>query len=49
MVKKGFKDVWFIDPLSSTRNYIHGLPHFGVALTLQRRGEFVLGIVRPIL
>lgn len=36
---------WFIDPLSSTVNYIHGLPHFATAIALQRDNDFILSVV----
>lgn len=37
--------VWYIDPVSSTKNYIHGLPHFATAIALQKHGEFILSVV----
>lgn len=36
---------WFIDPLSSTANYIHRFPHFAVAVALRYQNEFILGVV----
>lgn len=36
---------WFIDPISSTDNYIHSLPHFAVSLALQEDESFVLAVV----
>lgn len=36
---------WFIDPLSSTANYIHNFPHFAVAVALRSQDEFILGVV----
>lgn len=44
--KKGDSDyVWYIDPLSNTGNYIHGLPGFSIAVGLVRKGKPVLGFV----
>lgn len=36
---------WIVDPLDGTTNYVHGLPHFAVAIALARGGEPVLGVV----
>lgn len=36
---------WFIDPVSSTVNYVHGFPHFATVLALQKGGEIVLAYV----
>ncbi|MGB9782228.1 MAG: inositol monophosphatase family protein [Moorellaceae bacterium] len=38
-------DLWLIDPLDGTTNFVHGLPFFSVSLALQRDGEVVLGVV----
>ena len=32
------EDVWIIDPLDGTSNYLHGLPHFAVSIAHQYRG-----------
>ncbi|MHB8900697.1 MAG: inositol monophosphatase family protein [Thermoguttaceae bacterium] len=36
---------WILDPLDGTTNYVHGVPHFCVALALERRGQVVAGAV----
>lgn len=36
---------WFIDPISSTDNYIHSLPHFAISIALQEDKSFVLAVV----
>ncbi|NTW75931.1 MAG: inositol monophosphatase [Candidatus Moranbacteria bacterium] len=36
---------WIVDPISSTVNYIHSLPHFGVSLALLKNGERMLAAV----
>lgn len=36
---------WIVDPLDGTTNYVHGLPHFAVAIALARGSEPVLGVV----
>lgn len=32
------EDLWIIDPLDGTSNYLHGLPHFAVSIAHQHRG-----------
>ncbi len=36
---------WIVDPLDGTTNFVHGLPHFAVAIALAFRGEPVVGVV----
>ncbi|MDP3724856.1 MAG: inositol monophosphatase family protein [Nanoarchaeota archaeon] len=43
--KRESKYTWFVDPISSTDNYIHSLPHFAVSIALQEHGITILGVV----
>ena len=36
---------FIVDPLDGTTNFLHGIPHFAVAIALQRGGEIVAGVV----
>jgi len=36
---------WYIDPISSTMNYVHGLPHFATAIALQHINDFIFSAV----
>ena len=36
--------VWIVDPLDGTREFIQGLPLFGVLIALAHRGRIVLGL-----
>jgi myo-inositol-1(or 4)-monophosphatase len=36
---------FIVDPLDGTTNFLHGLPHFAVAVALQRKGRLVAGVV----
>jgi myo-inositol-1(or 4)-monophosphatase len=36
---------WIVDPLDGTTNFVHGLPHFAVAIALAFRDEPVVGVV----
>lgn len=36
---------WIVDPLDGTTNFVHGLPHFAVAIALAHHGVPVVGVV----
>jgi myo-inositol-1(or 4)-monophosphatase len=36
---------FIVDPLDGTTNYLHGIPHFGVSIALERSGRLVAGVV----
>lgn len=38
-------DVWIIDPLDGTNNYLHGMPHFAVSIGYYRSGVGEVGVV----
>ena len=42
--RAGAEYVWIIDPLDGTKEYVQGLPLFGVLIALCHRGRFVLGL-----
>jgi len=39
------RNVWVIDPLDGTHNYLRGFPHFSVSIGLLEGGEPTLGVV----
>lgn len=41
----GKQEVWCIDPIDGTSNFVHGLPYFAVSVALIREGKSVLGVV----
>ncbi len=41
----GKQELWCIDPLDGTSNFVHGLPYFAVSVALIRDGQTVLGAV----
>lgn len=41
----GKHELWCIDPIDGTSNFVHGLPYFAVSVALIRDGESVLGVV----
>ncbi len=36
---------WIVDPLDGTTNFLHGIPHFAIAIALERNGTIVAGLV----
>lgn len=46
----GSEYTWYIDPISGTTNYAHGMPIFSISIGLVRDGDLILGVVYlPIL
>jgi myo-inositol-1(or 4)-monophosphatase len=41
----GMQEVWCIDPIDGTSNYVRGLPYFAISVALIREGKSVLGVV----
>jgi len=39
------ENVWIIDPLDGTTNYIHGFPQYAVSIALQQRGQITQAVV----
>lgn len=39
------EDVWVIDPLDGTTNFIHGFPQYGVSIALMQRGAITQAVV----
>lgn len=42
---KNAENVWIIDPLDGTSNFIHGFPHYSISIALQVRGEIQHGLI----
>ena len=39
------ENIWIIDPIDGTTNFLHGIPHFAISIALQSNGEIVSGLV----
>jgi myo-inositol-1(or 4)-monophosphatase len=39
------ENLWIIDPLDGTTNFIHGLPHYSVSIALMQNGVVTQGLV----
>lgn len=38
-------NVWHVDPLDGTTNFLHGLPQFAISVGLEREGKIYAGVV----
>ena len=36
---------WIIAPIDGTSNFLHGIPHFGISLALEKNKEIICGII----
>lgn len=39
------EDVWIVDPIDGTSNFVHGVPHFGISVAYYHKGEPTVGVV----
>ena len=39
------KNVWIIDPIDGTTNFLHGIPHFAISIALKSNNEIVSGLI----
>jgi myo-inositol-1(or 4)-monophosphatase len=42
------ENVWIIDPLDGTTNFVYGIPIFSISVALQHKGTIVLGMVYEV-
>ena len=42
---KDNKNIWIIDPIDGTSNFLHGIPHFAISIALQSNNEIVSGLI----
>ena len=38
-------NIWIIDPIDGTTNFLHGIPHFAISIALQSKKEIVSGLI----
>ena len=39
------ENIWIIDPIDGTTNFLHGIPHFAICIALQSKKEIVSGLI----
>ncbi len=39
------ENVWIIDPIDGTSNFLHGIPHFAISIALKSNNEIISGLI----
>ncbi len=42
---KDKNNIWIIDPIDGTINFLHGIPHFAISIALKFKKEIVCGLI----
>ena len=42
---KDKENVWIIDPIDGTTNFLHGIPHFSISIGLKSKNEIIAGVI----
>ena len=42
---KDKENIWIIDPIDGTINFLHGIPHFAISIALKSNNEIVSGVI----
>tara|TARA_X000000368_G_C22991064_1_gene694385 strand:- start:80 stop:820 length:741 start_codon:yes stop_codon:yes gene_type:complete len=42
---KDKENIWILDPIDGTINFLHGIPHFAISIALQSKNEIVSGLI----
>ena len=42
---KDINNVWIIDPIDGTTNFLHGVPHFAISIALKSENEIISGLI----
>ncbi len=45
IIKEDKENIWIIDPIDGTTNFLHGVPHFAICIALQSKGEISSGLI----
>ena len=45
ITNKDKENIWIIDPIDGTTNFLHGIPHFAICIALQSNREIVCGLI----
>ena len=41
---KDKENIWIIDPIDGTTNFLHGIPHFAICIAQQSKGQILSGL-----
>ena len=39
------ENIWIIDPIDGTTNFLHGIPHFAISMALLSKDEIISGVI----
>ncbi len=42
---KDKENIWVIDPIDGTTNFLHGIPHFAICVALKSKGNITSGLI----
>ena len=42
---KDKQNIWIIDPIDGTINFLHGIPHFAISIALKSANEIISGLI----
>ena len=42
---KDKENIWIIDPIDGTTNFLHGIPHFAISVALKSKKEIIIGLI----
>ena len=42
---KDKENIWIIDPIDGTTNFLHGIPHFAICIALKSQKEIISGLI----
>ena len=44
-INQDINNIWIIDPIDGTTNFLHGVPHFAISIALQSNNEIISGLI----
>ncbi len=44
-ISKDKNNIWIIDPIDGTINYLHGIPHFAISIALKSNNEIISALI----
>ena len=45
ITNKDKENIWIIDPIDGTTNFLHGIPHFAICIAHQCKGDILSGLI----
>ena len=45
IINKDKDNIWIIDPIDGTTNFLHGIPHFAICLALESKKKIISGLI----